>query len=430
MIFQIKKTHPKYSSYRATGIPWLGEVPSGWEVKKLKNGFSFRKGKNSQIYTKEFIGDSQNQGDYPVYSGQTENQGIMGMVNNYEYDLEESIFVTTVGAKVMTPLVLSGKFSLSQNCALFFPKSEVLPKYFFYYLFPLFKQMKDDIPSDMQPSLRLSDLNKATALFPSPQEQTTIAHYLDKKTAILDQTIEAKQKQIELLKERRSSLINRAVTKGIDDGVEMKESGVEWIGEVPKGWEVLPLFSRIKEGAEKNIGNNEKNILSLSYGRIIRRDVETNFGLIPASFETYQIVKNGDIILRLTDLQNDKKSLRVGLVTETGIITSAYVCLKSTHLIISRYLYALLHSYDLEKVFYSLGGGVRQTMKFADLKRLPITIPSIQEQQKIVDYLDSKTQKIDETISLVKKSITLLQEYKTSLVSKVVTGKVKVIHSQ
>ena len=123
-----------------------------------------------------------------------------------------------------------------------------------------------------------------------------------------------------------------------------KDSGVEWIGEIPEHWEVKPLFVVCKNNKEKNDGNKVSNVLSLSYGKIIRRDVESNFGLLPASFETYQIIDDGYIVLRLTDLQNDKRSLRVGLVTEKGIITSAYTGLKTNHGMNSGYLYNLLHS--------------------------------------------------------------------------------------
>ena len=135
----------------------------------------------------------------------------------------------------------------------------------------------------------------------------------------------------------------------------MEDSGVPWIGDIPADWDVKPLFAYCKENHEKNTDGKNDNVLSLSYGNIIRRDVKDNFGLIPESFNSYQILKPGTLILRLTDLQNDKKSLRVGLVKEKGIITSAYVGLLPNSKIIPDYLYYLLHSYDISKVFYGLG---------------------------------------------------------------------------
>jgi type I restriction enzyme S subunit len=200
-----------------------------------------------------------------------------------------------------------------------------------------------------------------------------------------------------------------------------KDSGVEWIDDIPINWYVNPLFTIAREREVINIGNFEKNVLSLSYGKLIDRDVSDNFGLMPDSFETYQVVKKGNIILRLTDLQNDKRSLRVGLAERQGIITSAYVCLDLIGSIASLYCYYLLHSYDLTKVFYSLGGGVRQTIKFQDLKWLPILIPSKDEQRAIAAFLDRETAKIDALVANNEKLIELLQEKRAAIITQAVT---------
>lgn len=200
-----------------------------------------------------------------------------------------------------------------------------------------------------------------------------------------------------------------------------KDSGVEWIDNIPSVWSVCPLFTVAREREEKNYGNLVQNVLSLSYGNIIDRDVTDNFGLLPESFETYQIIHEGNIILRLTDLQNDKRSLRVGLVNHPGIITSAYICLELFRDIESSYGYYLLHAYDITKVFYSFGGGVRQTMKFEDLKWLPILKPSHDEQRTIAAFLDRETAKIDALIEKKKRLIDLLQEKRAALITQAVT---------
>ena len=198
-----------------------------------------------------------------------------------------------------------------------------------------------------------------------------------------------------------------------------KPSGVPWLGDIPAHWEVTPLFALMKERDERNQGNREQNVLSLSHGRIVRRDVKSNYGLLPASFETYQIVYQGDLVLRLTDLQNDQKSLRVGLVEEKGIITSAYVALIPK--IDSRYAYYLLHSYDIQKVFYNFGAGVRQTMKFEDLKRFPILNPPLPEQRAIARFLDRETGRIDALIARKQRLIELLREKRAALITRAVT---------
>lgn len=202
---------------------------------------------------------------------------------------------------------------------------------------------------------------------------------------------------------------------------EYKDSGIDWVGDIPSSWCVKPTYSVFDPSVTKNSDGQEKTVLSLSYGRIIVRDVEANFGLLPESFNTYQIVNDGDLILRLTDLQNDKKSLRVGLVKQTGIITSAYLKLHSSDFIEPRFAYRLLHSYDTTKVFYGMGGGLRQSMKFEDFRRLPIIVPPFEEQQRIANFLDLETAKIDTLITKQEKLIELLKEKRQAVISHAVT---------
>ncbi|AFI88600.1 restriction endonuclease subunit S [Pectobacterium parmentieri] len=202
---------------------------------------------------------------------------------------------------------------------------------------------------------------------------------------------------------------------------EYRDSGVEWIDSIPSHWEVKPTFALCDASTKKNFGGAENNVLSLSYGNIIPRDVETNFGLLPESFNTYQIVDNRDLILRLTDLQNDKNSLRVGLAKQKGIITSAYLKLKAKDGVNPTFLYRLLHSYDTTKVFYGMGGGLRQSMKFEDFRRLPLLVPSKEEQLNISAFLDHETTKIDDLIEKQQQLIELLKEKRQAVISHAVT---------
>ena len=177
-----------------------------------------------------------------------------------------------------------------------------------------------------------------------------------------------------------------------------KDSGVEWLGEVPEGWETMPFFSQFGERKDRNTGLQESNLLSLSYGRIVEKDINTLDGLLPESFETYQIVKPSDIVFRLTDLQNDKRSLRSAIVRKKGIITSAYLAVESLK-IDSSFTSHLFRAYDLLKVFYSMGGGLRQSMKYSDMKWLPVLTPPLAEQTQIVRFLDHETARIDALIA-------------------------------
>lgn len=199
-----------------------------------------------------------------------------------------------------------------------------------------------------------------------------------------------------------------------------KNSGVEWLGEVPEHWDLLPLFGLAAERNERNRGMIEDNLLSLSYGRIVQKNIGSNEGLLPESFETYQIVHPCDIVFRLTDLQNDQRSLRTAIVGEQGIITSAYLAAIPFR-IHPLFFHYLLRAYDLTKVFYSMGGGLRQSMNFWDVKRLPILAPSPQEQEKIAAFLDSETLKIDALIEKMQRLIELLKEKRQAVISNAVT---------
>jgi type I restriction enzyme S subunit len=198
-----------------------------------------------------------------------------------------------------------------------------------------------------------------------------------------------------------------------------KDSGVEWLGSIPTHWTIEPFYGSVKECDESNEGMTETNLLSLSYGRIVRKDITTNDGLLPESFDTYQIVRAGDIVLRLTDLQNDKRSLRSALVEETGIITAAYLAVRPRNQV-SRFMSYLLRAYDLRKVFYSMGGGLRQAMKFDDLKRLPVLLPPKGEQSAIADFLDHETRKIDLLVAEQRQLLELLKEKRQAVISQAV----------
>lgn len=200
-----------------------------------------------------------------------------------------------------------------------------------------------------------------------------------------------------------------------------KDAGVSWLGKIPAHWQVQPGFSVFRPKQQKNTGMVETVVLSLSYGRIIVKPEEKLHGLVPTSFETYQIIEPGDIVIRPTDLQNDKTSLRVGLVRDRGIITSAYLCLRVAGPIIPEYGYLLLHTYDLKKIFYGMGSGLRQNLDFTDLKRMPVIVPPHEEQERIVAFLDNLDRHVNRFIRDKRRLIALLNEQKQAIIRRVVT---------
>ena len=200
-----------------------------------------------------------------------------------------------------------------------------------------------------------------------------------------------------------------------------KDSGIEWIGRVPSHWRVHTLYQLVTQVKEKNSNLQEKNLLSLSYGKIKRKDIDSPDGLLPASFDGYNIIEDGDIVLRLTDLQNDHTSLRVGLATERGIITSAYTTLRPIDTSNSKYLYYLLHAFDLKKGFYGMGSGVRQGLNYAEVKELRVVLPGQDEQNAIVRFLDNQCGQIDSIIEEAKSSIEEYKKWRASIIFGAVT---------
>lgn len=202
---------------------------------------------------------------------------------------------------------------------------------------------------------------------------------------------------------------------------EMKDSGIGWVGEIPKEWNINVLFQLVSQVKNKNKDLVETNLLSLSYGKIKRKNIDHTDGLIPASFDGYNIIEDGDIVLRLTDLQNDQTSLRVGRATERGIITSAYTTLRPVNFKTSKFIYYLLHAFDIRKGFYGMGAGVRQGLNYDEVKVLKLPIPPQEEQTVIVAYLDTQCAKIDEIIAEAKASIEDYKQWKASIIYEAVT---------
>ena len=202
---------------------------------------------------------------------------------------------------------------------------------------------------------------------------------------------------------------------------EIKDSGIEWVDKIPVDWEIRPVYYYFDERKNKNKLMSETNLLSLSYGNVIRKDINSNGGLLPENFSSYNIIEPCDIVIRPTDLQNDKRSLRTGYVNEHGIITSAYITLKPKTRTNSKYYHYLLHTYDVMKVFYNMGNGVRQGLNYNEFSKLLLISPPKDEQDSIVKYLDFKCSEIDSLTDNIQEQITTLEEYKKSVITEAVT---------
>jgi type I restriction enzyme S subunit len=200
-----------------------------------------------------------------------------------------------------------------------------------------------------------------------------------------------------------------------------KDSAVEWLGEIPEHWDILPGLSFIYENKDRNKGMIRNTVLSLSYGKIRVKGENELTGLVPESFETYQFVNKGDLIFRPTDLQNDTVSLRSSISEYDGIITNAYLNLRFKSKADSKFYHYFFRSIDNNKIIYGLGSGLRQNISYLDFRRFPFPFPPKEEQTAIANFLDDKTTKIDQAIAIKQKQIELLKERRQILIHKAVT---------
>ena len=424
------------ANMKNSGIEWVGYVPYNWHERRLKNLYKFEKGKNAQMYTNEYIG--QNLGEYPVYSGQTENNGIMGKINSYDYDLDECLFTTTVGAKCMTLKLLKGKFSLSQNCLIMKLKSKnYINRYIYYALTPLFENEREKIPSYMQPSLRIEDMNSFKLYLPQQQEQKLIADFLDEKVDIIDNIICDLNNQIEILNKYKNQLISEVVTRGLNKKVAMKDSEVEWIGSIPEhwnikliknicslkgriGWEGLTKDEYISEGPTLITGINFNN------GSIDWDSCEHVSEWRYNQDKSIQI-KNKDLLIT-----KDGTVGKVAIVKdcpEKVTLNSGVLLLRPlNNEYIEKYLYYVLlsnefwHWFEIENIGNTTIIHLYQN-RFAKFK---LTLPPFDEQITIVDYLDKKCSEIEEILNSKIKQKEQMEQYKKSVIYEYVTGKKRV----
>lgn len=397
-------------------IPWIQQVPDDWETVKLVRVTQISTGDMDAV-------DSADDGPYPFYV----RSPIVRKADRYTFDTD-AVLMSGDGAGAGRIFHrVSGPFACHQRVYCIQFSEKITRDFGFYYLSTFFPMQVDaGSAKSTVDSIRKPMLNGMPIAFPSVSEQRIITGFVDCKTAEIDGLVGKLQHEVELLERYRRELITHTVTRGLDPDAPMRVSEIDWIAEVPAAWKTASISMVADENKAKNADLSEKNLLSLSYGRVIRKDIDLAFGLLPASFDSYQIVEPGYIVLRMTDLQNDKRSLRSALVNERGIITSAYIGLKVRGPILSEYFAWLLRFYDLAKVFYSLGGGVRQSASYKEIGKIPILVPPMTEQQKIADFLEEKSAQIDLITEGINRQIELLSRYRKQVINDTVTGKLRV----
>lgn len=435
------KNKKKYSSYKDSGVEWLGKIPIDWEVIKLKHLLKFSTGGTPS---------SQVNG---LYDGDIPWVTISDMDGRI---IKNSHFISKKGVKsaniTQTPkgsLLYSFKLSVGQVAfteeniytneaiASFHPIEKVNLNFWFYVL-PIFL-IKNANTNIYGAYLLNQDLIKnAIIIAPPLQEQTAIANFLDRKTALIDQAITIKKKQIELLKERRQIIIHNAVTKGFDNTVKLKDSGVQWIGQIPEHWKVETLKNILTERNEKNDPIRTKEILSLSIdkGVTLYAEKTTNLDRFKDDFSQYKLAHKGDLVFNSMNMIVGA----VGVSEYFGCVSPVYYTYSGRHDNSNTKFYEyLFRCKTIQGVLYSLGKGLiaidrgegkyntlRLKVSRDDLRSLRLPFPSYSEQNQIIVYIETQSSKIDTLISLKEQEIEKIKEYKATLIKSAVTGEIKV----
>jgi len=414
---------------KKSNVEWIGEIPETWETRRLKVALTRIKEVNKKYGGEKILSLTK---DGVIIRDLINPTGKMPATFDGYQKIDKGNLITCLFDIDVTPRCVG----IAKNNGLTSPaytqykvNKKFDTKFIFYYLLMLDNdKIIVPITKSLRNTIKNEDFLNLEFSFPLLKDQRKISYFLDKNIRRINDLKRETNQSIEELKKYKQLLIAETVIKGLDPNVEMKDSEIEWIKEYPKHWSLRKVNNYFSQVKHKNEQLQEENLLSLSYGAVIRRSINSTDGLLPANFKSYNIVNSGDIVLRMTDLQNDKVSLRTGYVTEKGIITSAYITIRTDHTneIESKYIQLFLHSFDIYKGFYGMGSGVRQNVTYNDIKKVELLVPPIEEQQKMVSYIEKQVDRIDKLIEDKSKIIEELESYKKSLIYEYVTGKKEV----
>ena len=432
----------KYSSYRDSGVEWSGLVPENWGALPIRAIFEERNEKNEGRKTEYILSVTKDRGVIPY-----DEKGAIG--NNKSEDIERyklvypNDFVINKMNVVIGSLGMSKYFgAFSQVYLVYKPRTSQININYYSYIFSNPSFYKSLIKyctgiMELRESLNKDDFKKLILPFPDYQTQTAVVEYLDRKTALIDQAVDIKQKQIELLKERRQILIHQAVTRGLNAGAKLKDSGVEWIGQIPEGWEAKKLrylANCFPSNVDKHSKANEREVRLCNYTDVYKNDYITNdLDLMIATASDEQInkfaLKEGDIVIT----KDSETASDIAVPTYIQETLKNVVC--GYHLAIirtyqssySRYLYQALKTKLFNTQFEICSNGItRVGLGNSDLKNGYFLLPTQKEQIQIADFIEKESFRIAAAISLKQQEIEKLKEYKATLINSAVTGKIKI----
>ena len=419
----------RYSSYKDSGVSWIGDIPEHWEVKQLRSFLT--------LFSEKGHGDAQ-------LLSVTREQGVIerdkeDQEENHNFvpdDLSGYKYIEKGDFAINKMKAWQGSYAVSEyngivSPAYFTCKLKGVNKDFFskairskVYV-PFFTQYSKGIRVG-QWDLNPNALKSIPFFLPTPDEQSVIVKYIDDKTSNIDAYVADKEKEIELLQELKQKTIADAVTKGLNPDAKMKDSGISWIGEIPEHWETYRFAIICKS---KSICNcEEEELLSVYLDRgVIRFSDDSSKRTNPTSkdLSKYQLVEEGDFVL------NNQQAWRgsVGVSRYRGIVSPAYFIFELSSIINRNFANYMFRSSAYVSYYYicSKGiGSIQRNLDWNSLKQKKMAIPPLDEQRAIVYYIEEKCQKIDKLASELQSEIDYLKEYKQRLIADCVTGQVNV----
>lgn len=445
--------YQQYENYKACDLIWLKEIPECWKILSFSNILVERNEKNNPIKTKERLSLSINKG-VTLYSDKTTNldrfkddftkyklahQGdlVLNSMNMIVGAVGVSNYFGCVSPIYYTFSSDSNNFNSTKYYEYVFRSKIVQGVLFSLGRGLIAKDRGDGKYNTLRLKVSRSDLRSLKLPNPSPEEQTAIARFLDYKLSKINRFIQKKKQLIKLLNEQKAAIINQAVTKGLDPNAKMKDSGIEWLGEIPDHWEVRKLkyvANCFPSNIDKHSNEDEKQVRLCNYTDVYKNDYITDsMDLMLATATDEQIEKftllQGDVIIT-KDSETANDIAVPAYVNEplTNVVCGYHLSvLRPYETLYGEFLFRVLQCKEINIQFEVRSNGVtRVGLGVYDLKNAKIPVPPISEQTKIVEYISKETSTIYTTISKIEKELALTEEYKTALIAEAVTGKIDV----
>lgn len=419
--------YKRYEKYKDSGIEWIGEVPEEWQLIKLNYLVDLINEKTASVNDRSYIGLEQIESKTGKLSSITvDNEEFEGIAILFK---PGDVLFSKLRPYLAKCIIAEFSGCCTSELLVLRSKTIIYSKYLFYYILSdnFINIVNSSTYGTKMPRANWNFIRDLAVVLPELGVQHSIANFLDRKTTEIDTLIADKEKLIELLQEKRQAIISEAVTKGLDPNVKMKDSAIEWIGEMPEHWEIIRMKNIFGLRNERNIkAMHEVQVLSLHTALGVKRqeDVEQR-GNIVRTVEDYKIVYPNDIVVNIILAWMGA----IGMSANNGVISPAYDIYKPNNNVHSKFYHYLFRTSGFSGECYKHGKGImmmRWRTYSDDFRSIYVVYPPIEEQVYIANYLDRTISETDSLITDIQISIQKLKEYRQSLISETVTGKIDV----